>query len=561
MQLADFISGLPNPPRSPAWEDGGRVARRIQIHTRGLKPVELIEIQRPNEPQEIKDYRIAIFEPFTQDPILRAYDSFIRAVLNSNYKIEYPETTEEYFQETRFEPIRGGQSFGFLDYMVRIVGKKVIEEPNGLLVWLPVNPDGGLPSETDPTKQVYIEPLIIPTSRVISVSLESVIFEYQKIILYKGEQTKEVWSYLFITEQEIIQILPYAWTDEGIRYRQEEFYTVNGFDEIPAFVLGGEEVENEDGEPYYQSFYEGFVGPANAAIKARTDSDGIMVRMGSPIMDEKADPCPVCKGHGEIRDSEGKSSTCTQCNGAKLITSKSPYSSYQRRPPKPGESEAYANSPAVIFIHPPVEAIELSIKTWRQFLEDAEKAVNILYIDEAQSGVAKKIDREQKIDQLTKMAMNLFSLIKRSADSIESYLIIDPSKWERTKVVAPTEFNISTTGELQAKVSELKKMNAPAPIVGAAIKELTQKLHENDPVENYIIEILLQYDPLFTVDASVLNTYKATGAVTSTDIARHIKAYSVLRQMAEKEGFYEMTFEEIKAELDKITGEVSEPIF
>jgi len=72
------------------------------VHTRGVMPEKLLKIARPNEPKEILDYRISIFQKITQDPILKALNSTYHLVKQSDYKIIAGDITKEYIATHRF---------------------------------------------------------------------------------------------------------------------------------------------------------------------------------------------------------------------------------------------------------------------------------------------------------------------------------------------------------------------------------------------------------------------------------------------------------------------------
>lgn len=70
-------------------DDWVKVYKSMIVHTRGVKPTELLEIKRPNEPTDVRAYRLANYRPITKGSINQAIDAVFRVLFGSNYKIEY----------------------------------------------------------------------------------------------------------------------------------------------------------------------------------------------------------------------------------------------------------------------------------------------------------------------------------------------------------------------------------------------------------------------------------------------------------------------------------------
>lgn len=560
--LRDFLELVSDD--HPLQKDWDNVREQMIVHTRGVFPEKLVKKTRPNEPEDIQQYREDIWEPVTTDPINRAIDSLVRTVVNSNYNITYPKKLGEYLQEKKFTAItkRGMlESLSFIQYIEKVVFRIDIDDPNGALTWFPVNADDALlpPSENPPDKEVDISPIYVPSSRIMDVTREVFAFEHDKKIVIEEQKFP---AYYIMTKKAIYYYYPIRLDEKNEPvYTSQIWYEIsselsdeNALDEVPVIVLGGEIVENDEGYLYYHSFFQGFIAPGNDCLRSKTDDDAVRVRMNFPIIEEKGQLCKECSGAGLVTDKEGKKKVkCDGCGGRGAVVSKGPYSTYVIEPPKSNEEPGFAERPAVAFRHPEIGILEHSNKTWRQFKKDAETSVNLTYIDEAQSGKAKEIDREQKYDKLFKISKNLFgNIILRSLNLIDAYLNPIKSDRKSSTVIEPTNFQIKTANDLIEEVTELKKGEAPAHLILSAIETLNQRLYSGDPTKLKISNILIVWDSLLTYTADEINSLKATTvtAVTDRELVKHINGSSILYELSLDENFLTKKPEKILEEAD-----------
>jgi len=165
--LAEFDPGkLPIPPAQGDWV---AVRDSMVVHTRGATPTKLLETYRPNEPEDIKKYRLAVYKPITKAPINKAIDSQARILINSNFKIVYSKNIDEYLADTELTPMDTlgvHESFDFFQYIVKKAFRLDFDDPNGVLTWFPVNPDDRrLPAiETNSLTPVDVAPVYVESS-------------------------------------------------------------------------------------------------------------------------------------------------------------------------------------------------------------------------------------------------------------------------------------------------------------------------------------------------------------------------------------------------------------
>ena len=73
------------------YEDNVDQAKQMGVHLKGDHPTKLLESYRPNEPSEIQQYRLSIYEPITKSQGKRICNVLAKIQQSSNYSIVFPE--------------------------------------------------------------------------------------------------------------------------------------------------------------------------------------------------------------------------------------------------------------------------------------------------------------------------------------------------------------------------------------------------------------------------------------------------------------------------------------
>jgi len=150
----DFFK-LPPDKTLPNWQRWVEIFEEMKVHTRGDVPGVLLNTQRPNEDEKVFTYRKSIYQPITKSSINRSINRLFRIFLNSNFSFKVSDEIEKYLKEKIFE------KRAFFEFFHGIVVKRMIEDPNGYLVWLPSGK--GL---EDQTEKVTVLPEIIDSSKI-----------------------------------------------------------------------------------------------------------------------------------------------------------------------------------------------------------------------------------------------------------------------------------------------------------------------------------------------------------------------------------------------------------
>lgn len=534
-------------------EDWVTVYKAMIVHTRGVKPTELLTLKRPNEPTDIRDYRLANYRPITKHGINQAIDAVYRTLYGSNYSVTYSPNIDEYLTETEF--IFLGEEIDFKQMFFRNLLRLVFDDPNGLLVWLPENPDKSLPPiENSETTPINVVPVYVKSPDIQYIDENVIAFKAGESIVEIPVNDKETrkekhpWYYI-ISKEYIWKFIPF-WSAEQkkVLYRTEDYYSLSITDgkpnharTFPSLVghkLGGNISYNQHGEIYYDSFFGSYVPFGDEAICAFSDNQGVRVRYNFPFVSIKGNKCVACGGTTKVTLKEGamkgKQVTCGTCGGGGMTLPFNPHGHYVKEPPASQDNEAFATSPAVEFYSPDVAILEQSYTTWEKLLAEAKETVNLVFTKEAQSGVAKEIDRETKYETLMKISNNFFELMQWSLDIIEAYRVPNVANRKDSQVRKPKTFAVKTENELSAELNEMIAKESPQSLIATTAKRLSEKIYSDDDEAQRIIEIQTKWDVLFGKTSAQISQLKVTGGATTLDVMRNVNSYSILATMADE---------------------------
>jgi hypothetical protein len=154
-----MLGDLPQPDEKDDWIE---VRDEMFVHTRGKNPGRILTQRRPNEDAEIQKYRLDIYEPITKGSINRAIDKLYRIFSSANFSIQVSDELSTYLNTKKFD------NQYFYSYIQKYVVRRMIEDPNGWLVWIPVGE--GL---TNPSVKVDVYPLIVGSNQIRFLDIDN----------------------------------------------------------------------------------------------------------------------------------------------------------------------------------------------------------------------------------------------------------------------------------------------------------------------------------------------------------------------------------------------------
>lgn len=540
-EIEKYVLGfflIDNKKLTKHWDN---VFEQMAVHTRKKKPTELLLSIRPNEEQQIFDYRIKNYRAITYGSMNRALDSTSRILNKINYSVEAEDVTKEYLKTKEF----GG--YDFYKYLEKIVFKRDIEDPNGFLVWLPVG--AGV---TDSSEKVKPKPFLFYSSDLYDANEDVISFRTnEKSLVTVGENLVNVGDVFYLITKNEFYKLKQVGLESEKRFVLELTYT-HKLNEVPVIVLGGD----MNAEGFFESYFAPYVAFGDQAISQFSDWQATMVTSGFPYREEFYTEC-------EIRNINKKSSipdVGEEKYSAEMEwrpIQKSPYGTIQRTVPGNTQDSLLGakvldpSIPSIRFISPPVEIAKYSGESWEKLIAMAEDALHLnLANGTNQSGVAKDRDLEQERAMVDKIANNFFGHIMfNSLKFIEAYLLHIPVDQVSITINKPSTFIIKTEAELIDELALLKEKNVPALFLSQATIELANRRFSGSPTAQKIFESISIIDPLYIYDVTQKNTMLLSGVIDKDAYIRSIYIYSLLLKISydktEKE-FTKLTIDQIK---------------
>jgi len=534
-----MLGDLPQPHEKDDWIE---VRDEMFIHTRGKNPGRILTQRRPNEDAEIQKYRLDIYEPITKGSINRAIDKLYRIFSSANFSIQVSDELSTYLNTKKFD------NQYFYSYIQKYVVRRMIEDPNGWLVWIPTGE--GL---TNPTVKVDVYPLIVGSNQIRFLDINEGIISWfdddEQSEVYQGGRNKKEGAIIYTLTTDAF----YKHTQIGIKkdnkFTFELIYQHNiGF--LPGVVLGGDVTDDD----YFESYFSAFLPFANEAIRQYSDWQAIMTTSCFPYREEVAETCsaPGCRDGFCYNGETEEHVMCRSCKGTGRVITRSPFGVFMREKGNMIDGPNTSTEPMIRFIGPPVDVIEYSGRAWETLLKKAEEALNLTTIDEAQSGTAKEIDREDSFMVLTKISNNIFDeIIYQSLLIIEKYRSvanpIDPL------IVKPISFSMKTENDLIDEINKLNDKNAPVAFLVEATKDLAKKRFSGNIPITRIVEILVSYDPIYHINTKDKQMLLASGVIKKDDLIRSLYAYKTLTKIVADNGttYLENDLSVIFADLDK----------
>lgn len=543
---------------------------RMIVHTQGHNPGKLLYLQRPNEADDIYRYRLNNFEAITQGAISRAKSEVFSPIQSSKYSIDTDDDTEEYIEQPRFGETKAyGTGMNYTQYIFSVASQRIIDDPNGYLTWMPAGE-----GVYDPTVKLEPYSYLIYSVCITHLSDERITFyrPEERFWLSNGKTGRVFYT---ITKEAYYRHSEYVLRDDETSFDTELLYTHNlGF--IPIVLNGGfrrSAIGQYDyktkkavfGEStylgwspyalastgsalnnllmpqfvdYYESFFTGFVPYANEALKTFDDWKGARVMTSNPIRVEKQMPCTAegCQNGmvwGRDENNNDTRHACRSCNGTGVLV-RSPFGVYQVKVPDSTtlENQTLVDDP-VSYVAPPVDGLTYMQTAWETLIHKAELELYQLFTDSAQSGEAKKVDREGKYAMIMAMSSHMFDHVIYNHLNILVRLrnLVNP---EPVRIVKPQSFAIRDEAMIIEELKELNDAKAPIPVIVKAQKDLMKKRYSGKADASEMIELMVQFDPLYGQSMADIESMHRMGAIDLRAVQKHAYAYHVIERLSER---------------------------
>jgi len=490
-------------------------AEKMGVHVEGFEPTKLLRQKRPNEPEEIRDYRLQNWKAITKSETDKVINTVARIMNPKLFKLEFPDSFRgEPTSNTLSDFLKKdygvyGSIWGFVQ---ETLIKLTFSDPNAVCLVMPTNYYG------DDAEYYTPMPFIYRSEYVIDFKDG----EYFTLYFEKDDGankicfiTKEFIAYVSVKKRSVV-------VDEIIEH---------DLGVCPAYRLGGQ--AEGDYHPYwYSSLIAGIQPHWDKVVTMTSDMDASIVNHLFPERYEWQDECERCKGSGKvdvdlgIEKKEQRSRDCYRCAGAGYVNNKSPFGIYSIK-----RDAINPDLPSPI---PPAGYITKDIEPMRelkvQIKDEVYKgfcAINMEVLHKVgadQSGVAKAIDREDLDGFLMRVSNHIFDYSVRKIIEITARwrygAILDANEYvKEIKLSKPQEFGAITIDML---VNELKDAGKVSPNYYRQIEaELINRKFANNQVQLKKNLTILKLTPFPSKTIDELLSANAIGAVKKRDIIRN----------------------------------------
>ena len=501
-----------HPYLEPGWE---QIREEMSWHLLGRFPAYLYDAKYPTEDPEWWNWRKANHQPITQGSITRIKNKVRQTFNDSNWTIQIDDESREYIFES--ENFYG---MSFMDWFYSEAWEMTPLDPNGVIVPMPV----GVGVE-DSAVQVDVKLLLIPSYKILCNKANLLIFEAPKADGVWWVIDKEWYYIIEKTSQETYSII--------------EYYNHNT-NTMMWQVLGGFSEKREEGK-IYDSWFRSFVPFGNDALSAYSNYKVVEAQSAHPIRVELERVCDYTEEHDGVIVTcdggslyyDGSTHVCPNCGGKGYVPIVHPGHAIVKPRTKIELGEATPDSGAEIeYIQPPIEAIEALKKSYMERLELAEKAISLDRTLEAQSGIAKELDREDQRTLISLIAQWEFGTVIQNT----VYNIIklrNPNTWESLKpsVVVPNDFKLKTAGELLEELKVARESGMPDALYTELAREYTLKRFPNQFTIQRKIELAFRLDYLHIQDKELQNLLSVNGSADVFDLTASNHTYNIIEEI------------------------------
>jgi hypothetical protein len=525
------------PPQHPFKHEWERIKSEIAPHFYGDVP-EVLKKSFPNEDPEIMRYRQMIYQAKTESPMVKAITDLFRLLSTAKHAAYFDnERMQKWYNETLI-----GDHDVFAYFFSVVVPIRILD-PNALFVLWPTG-EGVQNSRV----AVDVKFEIIQSDRVVFNDPDF------PLIIYAGERRPKYTSDIVYPINGYYQVVTdefYGILKEGVLEVIYEHKT----GKRPWFTLGGRAIpryRNENTYVVYKSDFSPAVPYLNDAAIFDNQHKSVMLSTCFPIKFLEGISCKTCNGLGIVADEHehGKTHSCGDCSGSGRQLFMSPLAGYYLTPSQNYTGQQEEQRDPIRFYAPDTSTITLTAEQADKSLAKAEEVLNInRSIRQAQSGVAKELDREPEYIEIGKISDDVYAKLGHTLECVQALVFTDTTSM--VTVVAPVSFDLKTEVELMQEFAETQK-GMPADIRYNAYFTFISQRFANDTEAKRIAELCVQYSSFILYTIQERSEMVAAGQMTQKDSIKAANVFDVLMMLVNSGSvdIYNQTFEQIKVRID-----------
>jgi hypothetical protein len=490
------------------YKDAVEIAEEMAVHADGKFPEKLLYERRPNEPDEVLEYRKKIFSAKTKPTFLKIFASLQKIRRSSDWSIRF---------EGDFTRIADGESLedyttlnypGFTsltNWVFTLMLRKYLIDPNAVVMVMPMDRDVDMNEYIQPTAHVFDSVNVLDFADgdfAVLVNPMGAVYQLANGIMMKGK------SYYFVTTQSIER---YDQINGRGQYSLVDRFE-HGLGELPAFQLKGILIDQVEDMYLYESRIGGIIPELNEALREYSDLQASKVLHQYPERWEFSQhECTVCNGTGVRRNPDyvnensgcSPSIACGSCQNGYVV--KGPYSKILVRPTN-NATEGASNIPIppAGYVEKDVEIVKVMEESVERHITNALAAINFEFLAKtplAESGIAKEVDKDELNNTVHAIAEDIVAAMDNIYRLIAKYryglIYSEKDILNMVPVISvPEKFDILSSAHLvdTLKAAKADKWN---PVLQSAVEvDLATKLFYTDPAVRDRLVLVLMLDPL-----------------------------------------------------------------
>ncbi len=555
-ELSDYIVRISDKKIKHKYYDKAvKHHEEMEVHVDGEKPTRLLEINRPNEPADVKEYRLKVYKPITKSSCDKVVNTVNRIFNPRLYRIEYKDNPsrikdgqglEEYMTEDY--PFY----LSVMNYISEVGLRQIFSDPNGIIVVWPKSMEV---SETDFYQPIpkYIE------------SEEIMDFEDEKYYTWVDEDDYKCVYILDEVSKRKYEIQIRDGKSDVVLTEE----IPHGMGTPPAFRIGGI-IKGNKAPYYYESFISGVLPHWDKVVTMTSDLDGSIVNhlyMESYEWQVDCDESSCKGGYTEKKIDFGPDAgkmakyECHRCKGTGKITSRGPFGQLTIN-----RDALNPDSPIPL---PPKDYIKKDIEPVRELrdlikeqLQAGFSAINmeiLAKVGEDQSGVAKTIDRQDLDSFLLRVSNHVFkyflpNLIYYTAEWRYRMLLDRNVLMDYLPTIhPPKDFSVLSINELMAEYQEASNSKVSQYYLRRLEEEIANTKFGNNEMERLKNLAIIRLNPFPSKSADDLLTDLSSGSIRKEDwIKANYIELLVNKAIAEDEEFLSLTLIEKDEALNEI---------
>ncbi|WP_418894224.1 hypothetical protein [Limibacterium fermenti] len=539
----------------PNYKKTVDLANDLKVHYNGRMPDDLISKRRPNEPEEVKNYRKEIYVPITKNPISKVLTSLQKIRRSKDWVINYGndmpaivrtgESLKDYC-EYHYPGFTSVTNWVFSE----LLGQYLLDANAFVAVVL---------KKKQTNENEYEEPVaeIFPSENTVYYEEGAVlVVKSRDVIPYMTPGGRYTYYdgriYYALTPERIVRF-------EQVRKNGQFEIAIDyehGVGELPACKTGGVFRERVNNDTIYESRIAGMVPHLKEAAREYSDLQAEVVQH---IHSEKyyytATDCKACNGSGRLSNDK----ICDKCNGTGLVQSISPYGQYLIKQKELGT----APQPPIGYIQKDTSIAKLQDERVDKHIYRALASINMQFLDQTplnQSGYAKEVDKDELNNFVNSIAEDLVKIMDNVYRYIcdYRYMISVPDKETRRSMLpvisVPEKFDLLGSDYMISELKSAKEAGINPIIIKNMEIEFLKKQYNANPDIASELECIYEIDPLPGLSEDDKLVMLNNGGISEEDYAVSCNITQLVRRAKnENSGFFK---KEAKEKRDLIYGYV-----